>query len=220
MAVIDGKYLSKEGLEHLWGKLKTILANKMERADVFGNGTSIPDTANLDDYKTPGAYTRDNTSNDGISNKPALDGGFGFKLTVEAVSNGERLIQKFYPSWNRCIYYVRQRYRNPTPSEHNAWSDWKPIAPFGAPGTKILTQTAIKSLTSGMYFCSDSGLITDKPSNYTAGNMVIEITNTITSTRRRIKIYPASSTPFWICAETGTNTWSKWYMFEGVEVPD
>lgn len=201
----------------------TAVSDKIEISDVFGAGTAIPDTADLNTYQTAGAYTRDSTSNAGITNAPSVVMGastYGFKLTVEYVSNYERLIQKLYPSWNQCVYFVRQRYKNPNPDEAAAWSVWKPITPFGSLGTKITTATAITSLDPGFYYCVDTSLLSGLPSNYTATNAIIEVTTTFKSTRQRIKLYAGNTADaFWVKAESSdNNTWTSWYMYSGTAV--
>lgn len=195
------------------------------KSDVFAAGEAIPDTADINDYSTPGIYTRDSVTNTGISNLPAtISTGFGFKLYVEYVSNGERLTQKVQPSWNRCIYYIRQRYRNTQPPDYeegSAWSEWKPITPYGSIGTQITASTNIRDLAPGFYFCNDSSLLLSStmPSDYTAANAVIEVTNTITTSRKRITLYPASFAPdIWVCTMSSGSSWSNWYKFSGTAV--
>lgn len=218
-------YIQEQGTDfYTKAETDSLIANSIE-SDVFAAGESIPDTADINDYSTPGIYTRDSVTNTGISNLPsAISTGFGFKLIVEYVSNGERLTQKIQPSWNRCIYYIRQRYRNTQPPDYDegsAWSDWKPITPYGSIGTQIIISTNIRDLLPGFYFCTDSSLLQSAtmPSDYTAANAVIEVTNTITTSRKRITLYPASFAPdIWVCTMSSGSNWSGWYKFTGTPV--
>ena len=61
MAVIDGKYLSKEGLEHLWGKLKAILGTKADKSTTYTKtetDSAINDAVNALDVSSVGGTTR------------------------------------------------------------------------------------------------------------------------------------------------------------------
>ena len=233
MAVIDGSYLSKEGLTYLWGKLKTILANKLELKDVWGLGTSIPKTANLNDdtYKTAGVYYRQgNAQTDPyVGNIPVQT--HWFRLIVEYINTTGRIRQTFISQAVSGTYYTRV---------YNAggWQPWRTFVSFEGvleAGTE-LTASANNTLdihsvtTCGRYFfmSSSAAHMTSLPVSGIGGELIVEQVQGANRVRQTFyPVYPSAgaSSPgefyvsFLYSGTISSNpTWPPWYKFEGTAV--
>ena len=210
------------------GAVYTALSGKIGISDVFGIGTEIPSTANLNDdtYKAIGVYYRSSTSNNGISNIPI--NGYAFKLIVEYVNSNERIRQIFIPLNSSAIFYIRLF----TGGGWKAWQTFKSEAGMLDAGTTITATSAspvdVHSITTcGRYnfTTASAGNMTNMPYRSSGGELIVEQIQGSTRIRQTLIFnnYDTMVGIFYVSFLYDGNpdsnpVWSSWYKFEGTAV--
>ena len=206
----------------------TAVSGKIGISDVFGIGTEIPATADLnsDTYKAIGVYYRSSTSNSGISNIP-IDG-YAFKLIVEYINSSSRLRQIFIPLNASAVFYMRLC----TSGGWQAWHTFKSEDGMLDAGTTITETSAspvdVHSITTcGRYnfTTSSAGNMTNMPYTSSGGELIVEQIQGSTRIRQTL-IFNNSDTmvgifyvSFLYSGSPAINpSWSSWYKFEGTAV--
>lgn len=206
----------------------TALSGKVGKSDVFGIGTEIPSTANLNDdtYKSIGVYYRNSNSNSGISNIPV--DGYAFKLIVEYINSSSRLRQIFIPLNASAVFYVRLC----TSGGWQAWHTFKSEDGMLDAGTTITATSNnpvdVHSITTcGRYnfTTASAGNMTNMPYRNSGGELIVEQIQGSTRIRQTL-IFNNSDTmvgifyvSFLYSGSPASNpAWSSWYKFEGTEV--
>lgn len=210
------------------GAVYTALSDKIGISDVFGIGTEIPATADLnsDTYKAIGVYYRNSNSNTGISNKPV--DGYAFKLIVEYINSSSRLRQIFIPLNASAVFYMRLC----TSGGWQAWQTFKSEAGMLDAGTTITATSSaplnVHSITTcGRYnfTTSSAGYMTNMPYTGSGGELIVEQIQGSTRIRQTL-IFNNSDTmvgifyvSFLYSGNPDSNpSWSSWYKFEGTAV--
>lgn len=194
--------------------------------DVYGLGTAIPNTADLNNYTTIGVYSRISNSNDGIDNKPV--GGYAFKLIVEYVNSNSRIRQTFIPLNGSAIFYMRLY-------TSSGWQDWKTFKSAEGMLDSGLTITATQSspidvhsiTTCGRYNfnTSSAGNMINMPYTGSGGELIVEQIQGDTRIRQTLIFNNANTmvgvffVSFLYSGNPSSNpVWSSWYKFEGTLV--
>lgn len=213
MSNVNGSFLDKNGLTYLWGKLKAIFTTI---DGVYGLGTEIPASSNLDQYTITGTFYGTSGNAGSITNKPVTSG--AFHLYVFKTSGSTYIqIYKQLTTDGDSTFYVRRYY--------STWQPWHTFSDDDAIMSMVMTDvfmspTALSagdnlnSITiPGRYYSGSStisGNITNSP--YTGGGylLVVEIINeNVTQT-----VYANVATPnrFWRRVNI-SGTWNDWYQF-------
>lgn len=115
MAVIDGEWLSKEGLTYFWSKIKSIFITMPQ---AYGDGTPIESDSDLNSYTTPGIYYATVTVARTLTNAPYTM--TGFRLMVEKNTlSGSAVFQTLTPTSRT---YLPSEYKRVY--ENNSWGPW------------------------------------------------------------------------------------------------
>ena len=104
----------------------TAISAKASVTDIFGNGTEIPDNADLHMYTTPGVYYSPGSSRSGtLSNTPVSDA--GFRLVVKQINtNDGTRIEHELQSIGRSRRAKWYEYLGPgaASGDPDVWKDW------------------------------------------------------------------------------------------------
>lgn len=218
---VNGSFLDKNGLTYLWSKIKaklttmnTAISAKASVNDIYGLGTAITSGSDLDDFDAPGAYYYSSSaSSSAISNLPMT--GAAFRLEVRYINSSARIHQTFIPLSTQCITYVREH----TGSGWGAWHRDEPDFPYSV-GTSIANGTDIFTLPVGKYNKQNNiTTLINIPEELTVP-FYCEIVNTISSTRRRILLYPSTVDQAgitYMCMESGDG-YGPWFKMSGTQV--
>ena len=194
--------------------------------DVYGLGTEIPNTADLNTYTEIGVFSRGSNSNDGIDNKPV--GGYAFKLIVEYVNSNSRIRQTFIPLNSSALFYMRLY----TSGGWQPWRTFKSADGVLDSGVAITATSDspvdVHSITTcGRYSFNTSSAanMTNMPYTSSGGELIVEQIQGDTRIRQTL-IFNNSNTMvgvFYVSFlysgnPTSNPVWSGWYRFEGTLV--
>lgn len=95
-----------------------VIATKITAADVFGIGSLITDSTDLNDYTVGGKYYGPNSAGSTVANLPVANGNFNFSMEVKNVSTVHTLQYLTILRTADNPYIYRRRYYNGT------WTSW------------------------------------------------------------------------------------------------
>lgn len=213
MSNVNGSFLDKNGLTYLWGKLKALIGAKASVDDIYGLGTNISSTADLNSLTTPGVYQFTSTGGSGLTNCPVND--CAFRLEVRYLNSTARYLQILYPQHtNGPTFFVRIRHSS-------GWSDWHNDDAYGLgvglSGTDNLDD--IKKPGRYYYGAAASATIGSAPTRSAGGELTVENIQNTSRVRQTFYVNNAVGDAGYFYTRTYVSTsggtWSNWYRIDG-----